>query len=1095
MNPQSSDMLGRTFLRSVNLQIDLGEPENVAHFYPTTKNAQIINSICGLDSERVSIANAAYGSGKSLAATVSGLAVEAVPGSRDTLRAIAHRFSDGLGATRDFFRERASAQGTQGLVIALEGYVPDVVEGLTQGAATAFGRLGKPARTRSIKGAETIAKALGGIVSHAQGQGLDRVAIVWDEFGRHLEGLISDARADELASVQSLAESVARERAIPVTCTLILHQSFFNYTGHLNQTARNEWRKIEGRFRPIEYLDDSREMYELIGRVVAARSGAGEDLPPSAVTTARELLDHGFFGAFAEAGDLARVLGQTAPYDPAVVHILPRLAARVAQNERTLFDFLHASSDAERVTLADLYAFFAPAMRTDTSVGGTYRQWLEAESAIAKAQSTDEEDLIKATCLMTLGLSGSRFRVGVDALVAATAGGNAERRASVRISLDRLIERKLLLYRRHNDEVSVWHGTDADLRGRLDEEIGRFGPSFDLYGFLAKEWPAPTWRPVEYNSDFYVRRYFRGVYVDAPELVEKGFDHAACAISSGEDGRIVYALPRTTADIDALHALTLAMPEDPGLVLAIPRLPLRVFDAALEVACLTRLQFDQQLVASDPLVLPELRQMADDARVHLGHIMDRVVTPRPDGPVWVSGGESMQAATSAELRRELSQRMLWRFSKTPRINSEALVRTRLTRPMVNARKKLVLGILERSGEPDLRFLGTTPDASMYRAVLRNTGLYRERAPGVWRWAEPADLGDAGLREVWRALEVFFTDPSAAPKSPADLFERLVGQPFGLRPGVLPVLFAAGLKAFPSALNIVRDGDYLPDILPTDIEALSAEPARYRIDVYALGPERLAYLHGLLETFGAAGDPSGTELVRQCFDALQAWKRGLPNAAWNVRTLSAKANAFRELLRALRNPADVLFERIPAIASAAEGDYESLLGQVRAWRDELAGVSAVYVSRAAASLRSAVGCNGDEGDALSVVQDWVSRIPPNAVEGYPHELRAVLRIFRQAGEGGYEVPQFIDALSLVLVNKPLPDWDDAALSLFSKRLPPVLRGIEDAAIADGGAETVALVQDRVARLYDNLVRLVGQRGVDDYIAKLRETTVTEHGNTA
>ena len=37
-----------------------------------------------------------------------------------------------------------------------------------------------------------------------------------------------------------------------------------------------------------------------------------------------------------------------------------------------------------RIGPATLYDYFAPVMRADTSVGGTYRQWLETESALSE---------------------------------------------------------------------------------------------------------------------------------------------------------------------------------------------------------------------------------------------------------------------------------------------------------------------------------------------------------------------------------------------------------------------------------------------------------------------------------------------------------------------------------------------------------------------------------------------------------------------------------------------------------------------------------------------------------------------------------------
>lgn len=1094
MKRESFEFETTAFLRSINLRLDLSHPENVSHFYPTTKNAQIINTICGLDDERVSIASASYGFGKSLTATFSGLAIEGLPHSHPALRAVGERFSPPLAKTKEFIEQRLGPAGGRGLVIALEGYAPDLVAALARGAIDAFRRIGQQPRSKALKGAATVSAVLNAVARHAQQQGLDRIAIIWDEFGRHLEGLIGDARADELADIQTLAETVARQRAVPMTLTLILHQSFFNYTGHLNQSARNEWRKIEGRFRQIDYQDDSREMYELLGHVIATQRGISETASGETNETAEELLELGLFGAFTEPRDLGLVLAQSRAYDPAVIYLLPRLAARVAQNERTLFDFLHTTSTQSLITLSDLYAFFSPAMQADSSLGGTYRQWLEAESAISKAQSEDEETVLKATCLMTLGLSGSRFRVGVRTLAAAAAGQVPERRTAIDKAIEQLIERKLLLYRRHNDDVSVWHGTDADLRGRLEDETLRAGSSFDLYDFLAKEWPAPTWRPVEYNSRNHIRRAFVGMYVEAAELLEQGREHPAWTLDPGDDGRVVYALARSQAEIDASADIIAHMPDDPGIVLALPPQPLKVFDAALEVACLSRLQTDEDLVGADPLVLPELRQMIDDARVHLASLMDRIVKPRPNGPLWYSRRLSLRAETPGELRRALSRLMASRFKLTARVHSEALVRRRLSRPMVNARKKLVLGILERSGEPDLRFSGTTPDASMYRTVLCNTGLYRQREPGGWGWAEPQELADSGLRALWEMLAGFFTEPSDSPKSIADLVQTLASPPFGLRAGVVPVLFAAGLKAFPAALSILRDDAYLPDILPSDIELLFAEPERHSVYVFHFGPERLTYLHGFLNVFGQEADSRAPDLVRRCFDALEAWKRTLPAAAWATRQLGAPTAAFRELLRNTHNPADVLFERIPQIAETPESYSSTLLDRVAEWRDELINITAGYLSSAEESVRIAIDPDGLEA-LPTLVRRWTRTIPPDALDGQSHELRAVLRIFRQAGDGGFATPEFLDALATVVVERPLADWDDSTAALFARRLPPLLRAIEDAAISGGGPQVIGLVEERVSRFYAQLVELAGSDGARDFIEKLHETTEAERGNTA
>ena len=51
----------------------------------------------------------------------------------------------------------------------------------------------------------------------------------------------------------------------------MLHQGILHYAGSLSQVARNEWIKIEGRFNTLQYVDDSEQIYKLIGTVVRGR--------------------------------------------------------------------------------------------------------------------------------------------------------------------------------------------------------------------------------------------------------------------------------------------------------------------------------------------------------------------------------------------------------------------------------------------------------------------------------------------------------------------------------------------------------------------------------------------------------------------------------------------------------------------------------------------------------------------------------------------------------------------------------------------------------------------------------------------------------
>ena len=96
--------------------------------------------------------------------------------------------------------------------------------------------------------------------------------------------------------------------------------------------------------------------------------------------------------------------------------MLPRVAARLAQNERTVFSFLREANLSRSQTLHNLYRYFSEAMEADTGIGGTHRRWLESESALSKAATKEESEIIAATALLGLGTSGERVRVRKNVL-------------------------------------------------------------------------------------------------------------------------------------------------------------------------------------------------------------------------------------------------------------------------------------------------------------------------------------------------------------------------------------------------------------------------------------------------------------------------------------------------------------------------------------------------------------------------------------------------------------------------------------------------------------------------------------------------------
>lgn len=1085
----STSFSPEVFLRSINLPFDVEFPERIAHFQPTAKTVALAKALLRPEGRAAYFVVAPYGSGKSITASYVLQLIENRPEAQDLLSTVEERLEEVSGELAEDAARRRQQQ-SQGLALALHGHCSSLPLAIRDAALAALDRqkLGRRARPIRSLEPETIEDALDVLdilQEKAAVAGHDRILILWDEFGRHLESLIANARAAELDEIQLVAEYVSRSAEVPVTLGLLLHQDLLRYAGGLPQSLRAEWKKIEGRFQTLQFIDDSAEIYRLIGEIVSARRNGGPLQTKKVEAAAERAKEVGLFPELSE-DELLSLLRKVYPLEPATLYLLPRLSARVAQNERTLFSFLFATDLQDTVGPERLYDYFSGEMRSDIAAGGTYRQYLETESALSKVDGDEmAARTLKAACLLGLGLGGERARASRETLSFASHGYSAEDGSD---PVDQLIGQKLLLYRKHADQVAVWHGTDVDLRGRLEEEMRRRAESFDFVPFLSRQVPPPYWRPLRYNDDFQLRRYFAAEYRSGEALEEYfGKELSSEALPLGCDGKVVYVMPSEEAELEALRSKINKGLRHPQVLMVLPRTELDLHQAALELWCLHQLKQEGELTASDPLLESELDQMADDARQHLQQLVDRFVTPSPQGAHWFHRGKELELDGVRDLRSHLSGLMRRVFPKTPRLNNELIVKIRPSSVIVNARKKLILGILERTEQDEFGLKGNGPHKSMFYTLLINTGLFREEDDG--RWAQPDQIEDEGLRAVWARLRNFFTKPSSDPKEVTTLFEELQAPPFGVRRGVLPILFAAGLKAFPSIRALVRKGEYVEDILASDIEAVCHSPEDHRLLVQEIDQERERYLREILRLFDAAGGSTTTaDLIRQCYDALIAWREDLPPGALATRALTPKTLAFQTLLNELGNPLELFFQRLPEALETDLDDVDGVLTTVQTVRDELLQVEDRYEDAAAATVRETLRLGtGRETELRPAASRWAGCFPSEFVQSLNSaEARGLLTRLALPYETDADL---LGSLASLLLGKAFNRWEDSTVHQFEQKLRTVVQQIESDAMSsqaarDGGEEALeglaALVTGRLENQVEQLVALVGTGRARDLI---------------
>ena len=92
--------------------------------------------------------------------------------------------------------------------------------------------------------------------------------LVVDELGKFLEYAAQHPSRGDMFVLQSLAEFAARSEEAPLLLLTMLHQAFEQYAQRLEQSHREEWSKVQGRFEDVAFIEPTEQVLRLIGDAI-----------------------------------------------------------------------------------------------------------------------------------------------------------------------------------------------------------------------------------------------------------------------------------------------------------------------------------------------------------------------------------------------------------------------------------------------------------------------------------------------------------------------------------------------------------------------------------------------------------------------------------------------------------------------------------------------------------------------------------------------------------------------------------------------------------------------------------------------------------
>lgn len=754
--------------------------------------------------------------------------------------------------------------------------------------------------------------------------------IVIDELGKFLEYEARHQTANDIFLLQALAEHAYQGSATNLYIFTLTHQSFEQYAPGLNKTQQEEWAKIQGRYENIPFVEPVEQTLEIVSKALDA---------PSAPSTLKKKMEKAL-GVLIDQQALPPHLGIKAakeiflkcyPLHPLTALFLPLLCQKVAQNERTLFSFIgsdepfgltdcvHRQKKSQLVNIHSIYDYFIENQTANILDHYTHRRWAEVTSALSRLGEAPAEEIAVLKTIGLINIIGSQG--GVKASQEILSVSTQLTAKQLNETIKKLKKKSLIQYRKFNDEYRVWQGSDFDIEEALAQEVDQLR-SISLSEHLNRHRHIPNIVANRHSIKRGTFRFFSPFFVEESNQAVPKSGHPKLLIyiaKKGEDSsRILDSVKASSLDVVGIFF-------EHG----------KIKNAVTEVTALQQILANRNELNSDPVAMHEFKDRIITAKENLNSLLYSI-TQQPEKGTWFWESQKLDISCKRDFNSSLSDVLSDVFRRAPVIKNELINQDVPSAQAATARNKLMQAMLTCEHLEDLGIQRYPAEKAIYKATLRATGLHQENG-GRWKLGPPPEEDDFNMRAAWDCIVEFLQDTQHAHKPFTSLNRVLQAEPYGIKEGVLPILYLAVFIHFKHELALYENGSYLP-VLP---------PERYdifikRMDLFSV---QLIKIEGINRSLY----DSYADLFRiQEADNLQALVKpfalfitSLPEYVKNTRLLSPRSRDIVTAYDRATSPEDLLFNLLPKACSIEELTESSVEAFSASFREGLVEIRDSY----------------------------------------------------------------------------------------------------------------------------------------------------------
>lgn len=738
-----------------------------------------------------------------------------------------------------------------------------------------------------------------------QGKG---VLIVIDELGKFLEYEARHLGANDIYLLQALAEYAYKGGEANVLLVVLMHQAFEQYSKGLGETLRNEWLKVQGRFESIPFLESAEQTLRVVAAAFKSNLTEAQRLAIQqqtqeiiSVLAKQNALPVSMSPAIAKD-----ILAKCYPLHPIAALILPVLCQKVAQNERTLFSYLGShehygfqdgltrlSKPADWVQPWEIFEYFILNQPTMTSDHATHRRWTEVLIAIERLGDAKDREIQLLKTIGLFNILGAQGGLKASHELLQLCFPNANQ---FKADLKALQDKSIITYRKFSSEYRIWEGSDFDLETQVNEVVQQIG-RIDLAEVLNKR---KTLLPIvarKYSIETGTLRYFKPIYA-SPE-------HGLKQLKQSDTPQIVFFLAEDSEGVNTFYDVVLAANE--LTLFALCENVTQILSAVMEVLALEKIQTESPEIKSDPVAQRELKDRLATARQTEDFLLNQILEQTEQNQ-WFWRADEFEIANKKVLQHQLSEILQTVYAKTPIIKNELVNRNKTSAQANSARNKLVAALLNNVQQEDLGFDPTKypPEKSIYRAVFKETGIHINKN-GYWQIVEPSLDNPYQLFHVWQGIDGYLKT-GTSPKPLTEIYEVLSKPPYGIKQGVVPLLFIGYYLSKQRSLALYESGVFCPHVTQEHFEILLKRPDLFSVEAFEFSGVRADLFNQYLEKLVGKSPENSTLL--DIVKPLAKFIHQLPPYTLATRDLDQKALAVRDAFQNTQSPMQLLFKELP-----------------------------------------------------------------------------------------------------------------------------------------------------------------------------------------